>query len=107
MASSPGPCSAPPKVLAIGPLEFARSQLGRLGRMLTDGDLDAIADEVESDIYDVEVLKAALEDWAEADHTTTSEIIREASRRFLEVAYTGQGCCVSNGLLMASSTLER
>jgi predicted transcriptional regulator len=31
-------------------------------------------------------LKAAIEERAEADHTTTSEIIREALRRFLEVA---------------------
>ena len=84
----------------------------KTGRTLTDGDLDAIADEVESDSYDVEELrarrrgrpsmgsgpaevvpvridpelKAAIEERAEADHTTTSEIIREALRRFLEVA---------------------
>jgi predicted transcriptional regulator len=31
-------------------------------------------------------LKAAIEARAEADHTTTSEIIREALRRFLEIA---------------------
>ena len=84
----------------------------KTGQILTDGDLDAIANEVESDSYDVEVLrarrrgrpsmgsgpaevvpvridpelKAAIEERAEADHTTTSEIIREALRRFLEVA---------------------
>ncbi|MCP3856046.1 MAG: CopG family transcriptional regulator [Actinomycetia bacterium] len=84
----------------------------KTGRTLTDGDLDAIADDVESDSYDVEVLKArrrgrpamgsgpaevvpvridpelkaAIEERAEANHTTTSEIIREALRRFLEVA---------------------
>lgn len=84
----------------------------RTGRTLTDSDLDAIANEVESDSYDVEELrarrrgrpamgsgpaevvpvridpelKAAIEERAEADHTTTSEIIREALRRFLEVA---------------------
>jgi predicted transcriptional regulator len=31
-------------------------------------------------------LRAAIEARAEAEHTTTSEIIREAIRRFLEVA---------------------
>jgi predicted transcriptional regulator len=31
-------------------------------------------------------LRAAIEARAEADHTTTSEIIREALRRFLDVA---------------------
>ena len=31
-------------------------------------------------------LRAAIEARAEADHTTTSEVIREALRRFLEVA---------------------
>ena len=31
-------------------------------------------------------LKAAVEARAEADHTTTSDVIREALRRFLEVA---------------------
>jgi len=82
------------------------------GRTLTDEDIDAIAAEVEETDYDVEVLKtrrrgrppsgsrpadvvavridpelwAAIEARAETDHTTTSEIIREAIRRFLDVA---------------------
>ena len=84
----------------------------RRGRALTDEDLDAIATEVEKTDYDVEVLKtrrrgrplmgsgpadvvpvridpelrAAIEARAEANQTTTSEIIREALRRFLDVA---------------------
>jgi uncharacterized protein (DUF4415 family) len=84
----------------------------RRGRTLTDDDLDAIATEVEETDYDVEVLKtrrrgrplmgsgpadvvpvridpqlrAAIEARAEADQTTTSEIIRQALRRFLDVA---------------------
>lgn len=82
------------------------------GRDLTDADLDAIADEVEHEEYDVEQLKtrrrgrptigagpadvvpvridpelrAAIAARAETEHTTTSEIIREALRRFLDVA---------------------
>lgn len=84
----------------------------RTGRILTDDDIDAIAREVEEADYDVETLKSrrrgrptmgsrpadvvpvridpelrsAIEARAEADHTTTSEIIREALRRFLDVA---------------------
>lgn len=84
----------------------------RSGRVLTDADIEAIADEVATTDYDVDVLKsrrrgrppmgtgpaevvpvridpelrAAIEARAEADHTTTSEIIREALRRFLDVA---------------------
>lgn len=82
------------------------------GRPLTDKDLDRIATEVEEKDFDVEALKsrrrgrppmgsgpadvvpvridpelrAAIEARAEATHTTTSEIIREALRRFLDVA---------------------
>lgn len=82
------------------------------GRDLTEADIDAMAEEVVSADYDVDALKArrrgrppmgtaaaevvpvridpalraAIEARAEADHTTTSEIIREALRRFLEVA---------------------
>jgi hypothetical protein len=82
------------------------------GRKLTDADIEAIAGEVASTEYDVEALKvrrrgrptmgagpaevvpvridpdlrAAIEARAEADGTTTSEVIREALRRFLEVA---------------------
>ena len=84
----------------------------RTGRMLTDDELDALAEEVEVADYDVEVLKgrrrgrramgsgpaevvpvridpelkAAIEARAEADQTTASELIREAIRRFLDVA---------------------
>lgn len=84
----------------------------RTGRTLSDDDLDAIAVEVEVADYDVQELKAqrrgrpamgtgpadvvpvridpelkaAIEARAKADHTTTSELIREAIRRFLEVA---------------------
>lgn len=82
------------------------------GRVLTDSDLDAIADEVEHGSYDVETLKtrrrgrpmmgsqpaevvpvridpelrAAVDARALAEHTTTSEIIREALRLYLHVA---------------------
>lgn len=84
----------------------------RSGRTLTDEDLEALATEVAEKDYDVDVLKtrrrgrppmgsgpadvvpvridpellAAIESRAEADHATTSEIIREAIRRFLDVA---------------------
>ncbi len=82
------------------------------GRTLTEADLDAIAEEVERADYDVSQLKTrrrgrppmgsgpadvvpvridpelrgAIEARAQAEHTTTSEIIREAIRRFLDVA---------------------
>jgi hypothetical protein len=84
----------------------------RSGRTLTDEEIDALATEVAETDYDVENLKTrrrgrpsmgsgpadvvpvridpelrdAIEARAEAEHTTTSEIIREAIRRFLEVA---------------------
>ena len=84
----------------------------RSGRTLTDEEIDALATEVAEFDYDVEALKtrrrgrppmgsgpadvvpvridpglrAAIEARAEAEHTTTSEIIRQAIRRFLEVA---------------------
>jgi len=84
----------------------------RTGREVTDKDVDRLATEVEDTDYDVEGLKtrrrgrpamgsgpadvvpvridpelrAAIESRAETDHTTTSEIIREAIRRFLDVA---------------------
>jgi len=84
----------------------------KTGRTLSDADLDALADEVEAADYDIEVLKsrrrgrpsmgsgpaevvpvridpelkAAIEARADADDTTTSEVIREALRRFLNVA---------------------
>ncbi len=81
------------------------------GKVLTDDDIEALADEVERD-YDIDAvrmrrrgrptlgssradvvpvrldpdLKEAVRARAEADHTTTSEVIREALRRFLDVA---------------------
>lgn len=84
----------------------------RAGRALTDAEIDRISDEVAQSDYDIEALKgrrrgrppmgtaaaevvpvridpelrAAIEARAQADQTTTSEIIREALRRFLEVA---------------------
>lgn len=84
----------------------------RSGRPLSDKDLEALATEVVEKDYDVGVLKprgrgrppmgsgpaevvpvridpellARIEARAEADHATTSEIIREAIRRFLDVA---------------------
>ena len=83
----------------------------RTGKVLTDADVDAIATEAERG-YDIEVLKTrrrgrpmlgsapsevvpvrldpelklAVEARAEADQTTASEVIREALRRFLDVA---------------------
>jgi hypothetical protein len=89
----------------------ARSFTTKTGKVLTDADIEALADEAERG-FDVEVLKPrrrgrpmlgaapaevvpvrldsdlkhAVEQRAEAEHTTTSEIIREALRRFLEVA---------------------
>jgi len=82
------------------------------GRVLTDEDVEALAAEVAEKDYDVDVLEtrrrgrppmgsspaavvpvridpellAAIEARAETDHATTSEIIREAIRRFLDVA---------------------
>lgn len=82
------------------------------GKVLTDDDIDLIADEVTTTDYDVDELttrrrgrppmgsgpaevvpvridpelKAAIEARAEADSTTMSEIIRAALRRFLDVA---------------------
>ncbi len=81
------------------------------GRILTEADLDAIAEEVETSDYDVAALRerrrgrpaigsgpaevvpvridpelrAAVTARAETEGTTTSEIIREALRRFLDV----------------------
>lgn len=83
----------------------------KTGRTLRDHDLDAIAAEVEITDYDVQELesrrrgrpamgsspagvvpvridpelKAAIEALAKAEHKTTSELIREAIRRFLDV----------------------
>ena len=84
----------------------------RSGRALTDEEIEALADEVVEKDYDVEALKkrrrgrppmgsgpadvvpvridpelrAAIEARAEAEQATVSEIIREAIRRFLNVA---------------------
>jgi ribbon-helix-helix CopG family protein len=83
----------------------------KTGRNLSDADIEALADEAERG-YDVEELKQrrrgrpllgsapaevvpvrldpdlkrAVEARADADHTTLSEVIREALRRFLDVA---------------------
>lgn len=83
----------------------------KTGKILTDANIKHMADEAERG-YDVEVLKPrrrgrpmlgnapsevvpvrldpelreAVEARAEAEHTTTSEIIRVALRRFLDVA---------------------
>ncbi len=82
------------------------------GRVLTDDDLDTIAEDIEHADYDVEELKtrrrgrpllgsapaevvpvrldpelkSAVDARAEAEHLTTSEIIRKALRRYLDVA---------------------
>ena len=82
------------------------------GRTLTDSDLDAIADEVEHKDYDVEELKTrrrgrpamgsgpaqvvpvrlepelkrAVDDRAEAEDLSASEVIRRALRKYLDVA---------------------
>ena len=84
----------------------------RSGRTLSDEDLEALASEVAEQDYDVDALKkrrrgrppmgsgpadvvpvridpelrAAIEARAKADHATMSEIIREAIRRFIDVA---------------------
>jgi hypothetical protein len=88
------------------------SRRTRSGRVLTDEELDDLAAEVEKTDYNVEALKgrrrgrpamgsapadvvavrlapemrAAIEARAAVEDTTTSEIIREALRRFLDVA---------------------
>lgn len=84
----------------------------RTGRKLSDADIEALADEVERTDYDVEALKErrrgrpmlgsapsevvpvrldpdlrdAVEERADADDTTVSEVIRRAIRSFLDVA---------------------
>lgn len=89
-----------------------RKHTAKSARALEDRALDAIADEVENTEYDVEVLKtrrrgrpplgsgpaevvpvridpelrSAVEARARAEHLTTSEIIRKALRRYIEVA---------------------
>jgi hypothetical protein len=85
----------------------------RSGRILSDEEIEQLATEVAETDYDVEELKtrrrrgrppmgsgpadvvpvridpelrAAIEARAERDHATVSEVIREAIRRFLDVA---------------------
>ena len=91
--------------------EKAKTYRTKTGKVLTDADIEALADEAERS-FDVEGLKArrrgrpmlgsapaevvpvrldpdlkqAVEARAATDHTTASEIIREALRRFLDVA---------------------
>lgn len=83
----------------------------RTGKVLTDAEIETMADEAELG-YDVETLirrrrgrpmigdapsevvpvrldpalRQAVEDRAEAEHTTASDIIRQALKRFLDVA---------------------
>ncbi len=90
----------------------AKTHRTHSGRTLIDEEIDALSTEVAESDYDVETLKtrrrgrpsmgsgpadvvpvridpelrAAIEARAEAEQTTTSELIREAIRRFLEVA---------------------
>lgn len=92
-------------------MESEKTFKTKTGKILTDADIETMADEAERG-YDVAMLKArrrgrpmlgsapsevvpvrldpelrrALEARAEGDHTTSSEIIREALRRFLDVA---------------------
>jgi hypothetical protein len=84
----------------------------KTGRVLTDDDITALADEVETTTYDVDALEPrrrgrppmgsapaevvpvrldpalrdAVEARAHAERTTTSEVIRRALRSFLDVA---------------------
>jgi hypothetical protein len=92
------------------PVTEKKTYKTKTGKVLTDADIEALADEAERG-YDVDVLrkrrrgrpmlgsapaevvpvrldpelKQAVEARARADDTSTSEIIREALRRFLEV----------------------
>jgi len=91
--------------------ETPRTYKTKTGRELTDADIEALADEAERG-HDVDVLKSrrrgrpmlgsapaevvpvrldpdlkqAVEDRARDDDTTVSALIREAIRRFLDVA---------------------
>lgn len=84
----------------------------KTGRVLTDEDINSLADEVANADYDVGALKSrrrgrpsmgsgpaevvpvrldpelrdALEARAQAEHTTSSDVIRRALRNFLDVA---------------------
>lgn len=92
-------------------MDRAKKYKTKTGKVLSDADIEALADEAERG-YDIEALqrrrrgrpmlgsgpaevvpvridpelKQAMEARAAADHMTTSEIIREALRRFLDVA---------------------
>ncbi len=89
----------------------AKTYRTKTGRVLSDADVEAISEEVESDDYDVQELKArrrgrpamgsgpadvvpvrlepelreAVEARATEDETTTSDVIRRALREFLHV----------------------
>lgn len=88
-----------------------KSYKTKTGRVLTDADIEAMADEAErgydvetllrrrrgrpmigeapSDVFPVRLdsaLRQAMEARAKAEHTTASDIIRQALRRFLDVA---------------------
>ena len=89
----------------------AKTYRTKTGRVLSDADVDAISEEVETDDYDVQELKArrrgrpamgsgpadvvpvrlepelreAVEARATEDETTTSDVIRRALREFLDV----------------------
>ena len=89
-----------------------KTYITKSGKTLTDADIEQLADEAATTDYDVEALKsrrrgrpligsapaevvpvrldpelrAAVAARATADKTTTSDVIREALRRFLDVA---------------------
>jgi len=89
----------------------AKTYRTKTGRVLSDADVEAISEEVETDDYDVQELKArrrgrpamgsgpadvvpvrlepelreAVEARATEDETTTSDVIRRALREFLHV----------------------
>ena len=89
----------------------AKTYRTKTGRLLSDADVEAISEEVETDDYDVQELKArrrgrpamgsgpadvvpvrlepelreAVEARATEDETTTSDVIRRALREFLHV----------------------
>jgi uncharacterized protein (DUF4415 family) len=89
-----------------------KTYITKSGKTLTDADIEQLADEAATTDYDIETLKsrrrgrpligsapaevvpvrldpelrAAVEARATADQTTTSDVIREALRRFLDVA---------------------
>ena len=91
----------------------SKTRRTRSGRILTDEEIEQLATEVAETDYDVEELKnrrrrgrppmgsapadvvpvridpelrAAIEARAERDHATVSDVIRDAIRRFLDVA---------------------